>query len=36
VFAISVAALVGAALVASFAPAWRASRISPIRALRYE
>ncbi len=36
VFAISVAALVGAALVASFVPAWRASRISPIRALRYE
>jgi predicted permease len=36
VFAISVAALVGAALMASFVPAWRASRISPIRALRYE
>jgi putative ABC transport system permease protein len=36
VFAISVAALVGAALVASFVPAWRASRISPVRALRYE
>jgi predicted permease len=36
VFAISVALLLGAALAASAAPAWRASRISPMRALRYE
>jgi predicted permease len=36
VFASSVAALLAAAAVASFVPAWRASRISPVRALRYE
>jgi predicted permease len=36
VFAASVAALLAAAAVASFVPAWRASRISPVRALRYE
>jgi len=36
VFAISVGALLAASLVASLAPAWRASRISPLRALRYE
>jgi predicted permease len=36
VFAISVAMLLAASLVASLAPAWRASRISPVRALRYE
>jgi predicted permease len=36
VFAVSVTTLLAAALVASFAPAWRASRISPTRALRYE
>ena len=32
----SIAILLTAALAASFLPAWRASRISPIRALRYE
>ena len=36
VFALSVATLLAAAIVASFVPAWRASRISPVRALRYE
>lgn len=36
VFAISIAALLAAALAASVAPAWRASRISPVRALRHE
>jgi ABC-type antimicrobial peptide transport system permease subunit len=36
VFAASVATLLAASLIASLAPAWRASRISPIRALRYE
>ena len=36
VFGISIAILLTAALGASFLPAWRASRISPIRALRYE
>jgi len=36
VFGISMAILLTAALAASFLPAWRASRISPIRALRYE
>jgi predicted lysophospholipase L1 biosynthesis ABC-type transport system permease subunit len=36
VFAVSVTTLLAAALVASFAPAWRASRISPTRALRYD
>jgi predicted permease len=36
VFAISIGILLTCALAASFLPAWRASRISPIRALRYE
>jgi predicted permease len=36
VFASSAATLLAAAVVASFVPAWRASRISPVRALRYE
>jgi predicted permease len=36
VFVLSVAALLAAALAASFAPAWRASRISTVRALRHE
>ena len=36
VFGASVATLLMAALAASFVPAWRASRISPVRALRYE
>jgi predicted permease len=36
VFAISIGALLTASLVASLAPALRASRISPTRALRYE
>jgi predicted permease len=36
VFAISVATLLTASLIASFLPAWRASRISPVRSLRYE
>jgi ABC-type antimicrobial peptide transport system permease subunit len=36
VFASSVAALLAAAALASFLPAWRASRISPVRALRWE
>lgn len=36
VFAVSVVTLLVAALVASFAPAWRASRISPVTALRFE
>jgi predicted permease len=36
VFGASVATLLTAALAASFVPAWRASRISPVRALRYE
>ncbi len=35
VFAFSVATLLAASLAASLAPAWRASRISPVRALRY-
>jgi predicted permease len=36
VFTLSVATLLAAAAAASFVPAWRASRISPVRALRYE
>ena len=36
VFGLSIAILLTAAVAASFLPAWRASRISPIRALRYE
>jgi predicted permease len=36
VFAVSAATLLAAALVASFAPAWRASRISPVSALKFE
>jgi predicted permease len=36
VFGASIAVLLGASLVAVLAPAWRASRISPVRALRYE
>ncbi len=36
VFSISAAVLLAAALGAAFIPAWRASRIEPTRALRYE
>lgn len=36
VFAISIALLLTAAIAAALFPAWRASRISPMRALRYE
>jgi predicted permease len=36
VFTISIVTLLAASLVASLVPAWRASRISPVRALRYE
>ena len=36
VFVLSVTTLLAAAIVAAFVPAWRASRISPVRALRYE
>jgi putative ABC transport system permease protein len=35
-YAVSVVALGCAALAASLVPAWRASRIEPVRALRYE
>jgi ABC-type antimicrobial peptide transport system permease subunit len=34
--AVSVAVLAGAAVMAGFAPAWRASRIEPMAALRHE
>jgi predicted permease len=36
VFVASIATLLGAALLASFMPAWRASRIQPQRALRFD
>jgi len=36
VFALGVVTVLAAALVASFAPAWRASRISPVTALRVD
>ena len=36
VFAAAIVTLLTAALAAALAPAWRASRISPVRALRYE
>jgi ABC-type antimicrobial peptide transport system permease subunit len=36
VFAASVATLLAAALAGTLAPAWRASRISPVQALRTE
>src|SRR5581483_3136028 len=36
VFIVATAVLLVASLAASMVPAWRASRISPLRALRYE
>jgi ABC-type antimicrobial peptide transport system permease subunit len=36
VFAVSITTLLVAAAAASFVPAWRASRISPVTALRSE
>jgi putative ABC transport system permease protein len=36
VFAISIATLLAASLTAAFIPAWRASRLDPMRALRHE
>ena len=36
IFSISIAALLAASLTAAFIPAWRASRLDPMRALRHE
>jgi ABC-type antimicrobial peptide transport system permease subunit len=36
IFAISAGTLMTAALTAALVPAWRAARISPLRALRFE
>jgi len=36
VFSLSAVALLAAALAAGFVPAWRASKIDPIRAMRYK